>query len=211
MGVRRVLADLTGRSQRRAVEVLIEQLAATVSGVRLAARMTAGELTPAQTRAGMVDVEHAGDALRMRLVSEISSALTTPIDREDLYRLSRSVDDVLDNVRDLVRETDLYQATPDPADTDALLAVADGLGHLRQALHDLIPSPGDVIGSVLAARKSAGRVRQHYQNSVAVLFSVELSSDVLKRRELLRRLDIVGLRLTECAATLSDAMQKRGH
>lgn len=211
MGVRRMLADLTGRSQRLAVEALIDQLAATLEGVRIAARMTAGELTPERARAGMVDAEHAGDALRVRLVSEISSALTTPIDREDLYRLSRSVDDVLDNVRDFVRETDLYRATPDPADTEAVLAVAEGLVHLREALDHLIPSPGKVIGSVLAARKSAARVRQHYQNSVAALFSAELSNEMLKRRELLRRLDIVGLRLAECAATLSDAMQKRGH
>lgn len=210
MGVRQVLADLTGRSQRRAVDLMIDQLDATVRGVRLAARMTAGELTPAQARAGMVDVEHAGDDLRVRLVSEISAALTTPIDREDLYRLSRSIDDVLDNVRDLVRETDLYEAVPDPADTDALSAVAAGLGHLRQALDNLIPKPGEVIGCVLSARKSAGRVRQHYQNSVAALFRAELSNDVLKRRELLRRLDVVGLRLGECAAALSDAMQKRG-
>ncbi len=211
MGVRRMFADLTGRAQRRAVEALAEQLDATVHGVRLAARMTAGELTPALARAGMVEAEHTGDALRVRLISEISSALTTPIDREDLYRLSRSVDDVLDNVRDFVRENDLYQATPDPADTEAVLAVAEGLTHLRRGMDDLIPRPGAVIDSVLAARKCAARVRQHYQNSVAALFDGELSSDVLKRRELLRRLDIVGLRLAECAATLSDAMQKRGH
>ncbi|MDQ3789443.1 MAG: DUF47 family protein [Actinomycetota bacterium] len=211
MGVRRMFADLTGRAQRRAVEVLAEQLDATVQGVRLAARMTAGELTPALARAGMVEAEHAGDALRVRLISEISSALTTPIDREDLYRLSRSVDDVLDNVRDFVRENDLYQVTPDPADTDAVLAVAEGLTHLRRGMDDLIPRPGEVIDSVLAARKCVARVRQHYQNSVAALFDGELSNDVLKRRELLRRLDVVGLRLAECAATLSDALQKRGH
>ncbi|WP_033291847.1 DUF47 domain-containing protein [Amycolatopsis jejuensis] len=210
-GVRRVLADLTGRSQRRAVAVLADQVSATVEGVRLAARMSSGELTPAQARTGMVDAEHAGDALRARLVAEISAALTTPIDREDLYRLSRSVDDVLDNVRDFVRETDLYQAVPDPADTAAVLAIAGGLDHLRRAVEDLIPHPGRVIGQVLAARKCAVRVRKHYQHSVAALFSAELTHDVLKRRELLRRLDIVGLRLGECAATLSDAMQKRGH
>ena len=211
MGVRRVFADLTGRSQRRAVDALAAQLEATVHGVRLAARMTAGELTPARARAGMVEAEHAGDALRVRLISEISAALTTPIDREDLYRLSRSVDDVLDNVRDFVRENDLYRATPDAADTEAVLAVADGLTHLRRALDHLIPRPREVVDGVLAARKCAARVRQHYQNSVAALFDGELSGDMLKRRELLRRLDIVGLRLAECAATLSDAMQKRGH
>jgi hypothetical protein len=46
---------------------------------------------------------------------------------------------------------------------------------------------------------------------VASLFEQEVSTELLKRRELLRRLDVVGLRLGECADALSDAMLKRSH
>ena len=65
--------------------------------------------------------------------------------------------------------------------------------------------------ATLAARKQAGRVRQLYQAALADLFRAELSTDTLRRRELLRRLDVIGLRLGESADALSDAMLKRSH
>ncbi|ADB32900.1 hypothetical protein Kfla_3847 [Kribbella flavida DSM 17836] len=211
MRIRRLYDDLTGATHHRALDALHAQLAAALGGVRLTARMTRGELTPAQARAEMVGVEHDGDSLRAVLVRELSTALTTPIDREDLYRLSRSVDDVLDNLRDLVRETDLYRAVPDQGDLAMLTAVGDGLALLQDAIGALPRRPAEVTLTTLAVRKCASRIRQLYQSAVAVLFEQEVSTDMLKRRELLRRLDVVGLRLGECADALSDAMLKRSH
>ncbi|WP_338692749.1 hypothetical protein V2W30_00835 [Streptomyces sp. Q6] len=136
---------------------------------------------------------------------------TTPIDREDLYRFSRSVDDVLDNLRDLVRETDLLGMPGDPADLPALDAVREGLTALREAASHLVDDPRRVQRHAMAARKAAGRVRREYQEAVAALFREELSSTMLRRRELLRRLDVIGLRLNAAAADLSDALLKRGY
>jgi uncharacterized protein Yka (UPF0111/DUF47 family) len=209
--VRRILADLTGRSHHRSLDLLTAQLDATVKGVDLAARLAGGRISPAAARTGMGDVEHEGDSRRAALVAELSAALTTPIDREDLYRFSRSVDDVLDNLRDLVRETDLFGMDGDPADLTALDAVREGLVALRDAVSHLVDDPRRVQEFVLTARKSAGRVRREYQEAVAALFREELRADTLRRRELLRRLDVIGLRLNAAAADLSDALLKRGH
>jgi uncharacterized protein Yka (UPF0111/DUF47 family) len=211
MRIRRLYDDLTGRTHHRALDALHAQLGSAIEGVALTARMTRGEVSPAAARSQMVDVEHDGDSLRAVLVGELSAALTTPIDREDLYRLSRSVDDVLDNLRDLVRETDLYRATPDRGDLLILAAVTDGLQLLQRAIGSVPRRPSEVTVTTLAVRKCAGRIRQLYQSAVAALFEQDVSTDVLKRRELLRRLDVVGLRLGECADVLSDAMLKRSH
>ena len=113
--VRRVLADLTGRSHRRTIDILLPRSSTRrSSGVEVAVRLADGALVPGAARAAMADVEHEGDAQRAALVAELSASLTTPIDREDLYRFSRSVDDVLDNLRDLVRETDLFGSPATP-------------------------------------------------------------------------------------------------
>lgn len=209
--VRRFVDDLSGRSQHRVIEALGEQIGAAVRGVELTVQMTRGEVSPSDARTLMSALEHSGDELRARLVAELATALTTPIDREDLYRLSRSVDDVLDNLRDLVRETDLYQVKPSPSDLDALNAISEGLEHLREGTRRLSRRPAEVTQSTLAARKCAGRVRQLYQSALSDLFQQALSIQLLKRRELLRRQDIIGLRLGECANALSDAMLKRSH
>ncbi|MEU8702240.1 DUF47 domain-containing protein [Streptomyces sp. NPDC048680] len=211
MTLRRIVDDLTGRSHHQLTDLLAAQLDAAIEGVGLASAMSDGTLTPAQARGAMVDVEHRGDTGRAGLVAGLGVALTTPIDREDLYRFSRSVDDVLDNIRDLVRETDLYGGEGEPADLPALAGVAEGLAMLRGAVRGLADRPGEVDAATSAARKSAGQVRRHYQLAMAQLLRQEVSTDTLTRRELLRRLDAVGLRLGESVAALSDAMLKRSH
>lgn len=209
--VRRIIGDLTGRSHRRTIDLLTAQLDATVKGVDLAADLAAGRIAPAEARVRMADVEHEGDERRAALVAELFTTLTTPIDREDLYRFSRSVDDVLDGLRDLVRETDLFGMPGDPADLPALRAVREGLVSLRGAVAELLGDPGLVHRGAMGARKAAGRVRRAYQEAVAALFREELSAGTLSRRELLRRLDGIGRRLNDAAADLSDALLKRGH
>ncbi|GAB3137308.1 hypothetical protein GCM10027290_02810 [Micromonospora sonneratiae] len=207
--LRRLLDDLAGRSHRRIVGLLVEQIDATLDGVSLAIGVTSGHVEPARARALMSDVEHLGDSHRARLVPELSAALTTPIDREDLFRLSRSIDDVLDHLRDYVRETDLYGVRLD-GDAVALLEQVNlGLQDLRRAVNRILPRPQEVPEAALAAHKRAGQVRHRYGICLTVLLSGGVDAAVLKRRELLRRLDVVGLRLGEAADALADAMLKR--
>lgn len=210
MRLRRVLEDLTGLSKGRLAPLLLAQLDTADQGTTLAARMCAGEISTAEARRRMVTVEHDGDRHRAGVVAELSAALSTPLDREDLYRFSRSVDDVLDNLRDFVRESDLYGSGAGEV-AGLFAAVREGLGHLRTAVERIVPRPEEVTPAALRARKAAGRVRQAYQRAMAVLLDGEITTDGLKRRELLRRLDIVGLSLADCADTLSDAVLKRSH
>lgn len=135
--------------------------------------------------------------------------LTTPIDAEDMFRLSRSIDDVLDNLRDFVREVDLYQPQGLNFALPLSLTLVEGLACLRPAVQRLSGPRGKVRQATLATRKAAGQVRRLYQQQVAELLTEPLDNEVLKRRELLRRLDVVGLRLGEAADALADGALKR--
>lgn len=53
-------------------------------------------------------------------------------------------------------------------------------------------------------------MRMQYQQAMARLLAEPLTSETLRRREVLRRLDIVGLRLSEAADHLATAAIKRG-
>ncbi|HEX6967995.1 MAG TPA: DUF47 family protein [Micromonosporaceae bacterium] len=207
--LRRLLDDLTGGSHKRVVAILLQQIDTARDGVALAIAVTTGATRPADARARMSEVEHRGDAYRARLVPELSAALTTPIDREDLFRLSRSVDDVVDHLRDYVRETDLYAVRLPASAVELLEQVDAGLRDLRRAVDRLLPKPEEVPAAALAAHKHAGQVRHLYSEALARLLDGDIDAVVLKRRELLRRLDVLGLRLAECADALADAMVKR--
>jgi hypothetical protein len=206
---RRLAQDLSGRSGDRLIELLADQLACTTRGAGLTERLASGEVAIGTAHERMRRIEHDGDQARARLVSELSRVLASPVDAEDLFRVSRCVDDVLDNLRDFVREVDLY----DPADPSFARplteALQQGLEELQTAVAQLHGPAGRPRSGTLATQKAAGQMRRHYQYQLADLFDKPLDADTLKQQELLRRLDIVGIRLAEAAAALADGALKR--
>lgn len=208
-GVARLARDLTGRSTEDMVELLEDQLVCTERGARLVMSMADGSISSDEAHRFMRDVEHEGDGARAGLVATLGRVLTTPIDAEDMFRLSRSIDDVLDNLRDFVREVDLYR--PERVDFALPLAetLVEGLECLRPAFEQLDGAAGEARPATLGARKAAGQVRRLYQHQLAELLNQPLDNETLKRRELLRRLDVVGLRLGEAADALADGALKR--
>jgi uncharacterized protein Yka (UPF0111/DUF47 family)/anti-anti-sigma regulatory factor len=194
---------------RLAVIAALEgQLAEANAACRLARSVVRGEVDSAEARRLVAGIERRGDAMRSALVSRLAGVLVAPIDREDLYRLSRSIDDVLDNLRDFVRQWDLYGFEKKSAFAELLDAAARAIGDLELAVQAVAKDPKD-MKSALAAKKSANQIRRLYDLELGRLFRGELTMEVVKRRELLRRLDVVGLRLNEAADRLADAVVKR--
>ncbi len=204
----RLFRDLSGRSNRTFAGLLSRQLDVTLAGALLVRSAVAGEIGRGESRNRMRGIEHEGDEARGELVRELAVALTTPIDREDLFRASRSIDDVLDNLRDFAREMDLYRVPYRETLTTIVDSVVEGVRALRAAVDDVV-APRRIPESALAAKKASGEVRRQFQSELARLFAGPLDMDVLKRRELLRRLDVVGLRLGEAADALADGAMKR--
>ena len=151
------------------------------------------------------------DGHRADLVHQLSQALTTPFDREDLFRVSRSVDDVLDNLRDFARELDLYGVEREELFVPVIDAIIRGIEVLGDAIGGIVEQPTGTADAALAASKQSNEVRRLYQHQMAQLLDGDVSSGMLKRRELLRRLDVVGLRLGEAASALADGVLKRGY
>lgn len=209
--MRLVWDDLRGRSGDRVIGQVARQVSAARDGAELARELAAGRTPSGKARARMAEIEHAGDAERAALAAMLRGALATPIDREDLYRLSRSADDVLDNLRDFVREADLFGPPGLGFAVPPLDAVLEGLTALDAAVRKVLAEPAAVTIAALGARKAGNRVRENRQAALARLFAGPLDIDVLRRRELLDRLDAVGRRLGEAADALSDAMLKRSH
>jgi uncharacterized protein len=211
-----VLADLTGRGQHRLIAALRAQVRVARAAVDVASQASVGprdgaaeELDAARRRVG--ELESEGDGHRAELVTSLSTTLVTPIDREDLFRLSRSIDDVLDNLRDFGRELALFgPAVCSPLFAPVLDAIADGLDRFDEAIAELLEDASTALERSLQAKKRGNEVRRRYQHAMAELLDGEVSTTMLKRRELLRRLDVVGLRMGEASDALADGVLKRG-
>lgn len=202
--------DLSRGADQVLAGLVVEQLAAVAGGAALARQVTDGSLPPATARTLMAEVEHDGDARRALLVRRLHRSLTSPIDREDMFRLSRSADDILDALRDFVREVDLFGAPAHPAYAPVLAALADGIGHLAEAVRLLPTEPRAAADGALRAKKQG--VRMAYQQAVAALVGgehTEPSADTIKSLLLLARLDLAGGHLAAAADALADGVVKR--
>lgn len=209
--LRRRLRQLSGASDEQLIALLFDQVDATLRGARLARDSVASGDT-AGARSEMRAIERAGDDARAELIESLGKSLVTPIDREDLFRLSRSVDDVLDNLRDFVREADLFGIGSDDTFVDVVDGIIDGIEALGAAVAGINAAPDEVGPATVHAKKAGTAIRRLYQHGIAELLDTgEVDHTMLKRRELLRRLDIVGLRLGEAADALADGVLKRGY
>ena len=203
-------AELTGASDREVVDRLRLQLTVAQEAAQVAQRLVRGELPPEEARAASARIEQTGDEARDEVFGMLSRLLTTPMDREDLYRLSRSLENVTDNLRDFVREADLLGVGDDDLLRPVVVAVTDALGRLEAPLQAIVDDVGQAGQEAVHAHREINEVRRTYQRSLAELYEGELEMVTLKRRDLLRRLDIVGLQLGEAVAALSDGAMKRG-
>ncbi len=212
-----LLRDLSGRNDRALIDLIIAQLAATSAGAGLALAVATDEIRPDDARARMAEIEHQGDDARAALVGRLLRSLTSPIDREDLFRFSRAIDDVLDTLRDFVRETDLLAAPPHPAYEAPLRALAAGVDRLTEAVRLLPRHPREAAEAALRAKKPG--VRASYQLAMADLLG---PSDgpcanpaqagiqaTIKATLLLGRLDHAGAGLAAAVDALTDGVIKR--
>lgn len=202
-----LLRDLSGRTDQVLADLIVDQLTAAADGVRLATAMARGELSAATARSRIADIEHEGDARRGVLVRRLRRSVSSPIDREDLFRLSRSVDDVLDTVRDFIREMDLFAVGSNSAYEPVLAALSAGIDELNAAVRLLPRAPRRAAEHAVRAKKQGLRTR--YQYAVYELLDQPLTADTIKATLLLGRLDIAGVHLATAANALADGVVKR--
>jgi hypothetical protein len=86
------------------------------------------------------DIEHEGDTLSHEIVDMLNRTFITPIDREDIFALSHTLDDVLDLINAMSNRMRLYKL--DPADEhfsqfiDIIDQAAVALSNAIKHMHD---------------------------------------------------------------------------
>lgn len=205
----RLVRDLTGRNDQVLVDHLLGQVDAALRAVDTAREVAGGERAPAQAVDVLHEIEHEQDNHRDDLVAELAAVLAPPMDREDLVRLSRSVDDVLANLVDLNREMHLFGFESSARLVAPLEGVGEGLGHLRDGIEHLVTDTEAAQQSAREAKHNG--IRAAYQEAVADLLDGDepVTTGQVKQRIVLRRVDVIGLRLGEAADALLDGTIKR--
>ncbi len=157
-------------------------------------------------------VEKQADKVRRQLVKALSATFVTPIDREDLYALSRDLDDVVDYAYTTTDELVLFQLETNDFMMKIATLIHNGADELLLAMHCLKDNPNDANNHAMQAKKMETRVEKAYRRALAELFTApeDLAGmvEILKRREVYRHLSNTADRIDEAADILSDIVVK---
>lgn len=185
--------------------MLSTQMDITVEGMEALARWAGGDQE--QERA-VRDAEHRADEAKLALRAMLRTAFVTPIDPEDLFEISVGLDGILNNAKDLVREAEVMALTPDAPMLEMAALLAQGVGHLRDALQHLGEDDERATASADAAVKSQRRLERVYRKAASALLELDDIREVMGRRELYRRFSRVADLLSTVAERLWYSVMK---
>jgi uncharacterized protein len=196
--------------QDKFVQLLIQHAETTLEGMEaLEAYMQTGtdEAASRVTRA-----EKAADEIRRILIDELHRTFVTPIDREDLFALSRAVDDVMDYAYSTVEEMQILDVEPNDYLRRMVSLLKDAAVEIHLAMLRLKGNPGVASEHASRAKALENRVERVYREAIADLFSgpedIPTVMKLLKLREIYRHLSNCADRGDEAANVIHDIVVK---
>jgi uncharacterized protein len=153
-------------------------------------------------------LEEEADDIRETLARELDESFVTPIDREDLNALSRSVDDMVDYAKTTVEEMMAFEVKPNDhmlRMAEALAAAASAITEAVRALKTDLPKARE---RVIFAKKRENLLEHLYREALVDLFKGENVVNMLKLREIYRHLSNAADRCDEAANVISGVIVK---
>lgn len=169
--------------------------------------------TPTEADARRIEqIEKEADELRRILIDDLNRAFVTPIDREDLFALSRTIDDVLDYAYSTVDEVQLFEMQPTELMVKMVVILREATEELHLGVQHLRERPQVALQHAMRAKKLENRAEGLYREALAELFQQPKTLDdvmlMLKRREVYRHLSNAADRGDEAANIISDIVVK---
>ncbi len=170
--------------------------------------------SPSEEIAGVVrSAEKEADEVRRILIDELNRSFVTPFDREDLFALSRAIDDVLDYADSTVDEMVLLGVTPNPFLERMVSLLRDAAEEINRGVQRLADRPNVANDHAVRAKALENRVERVYREALGALFSgprdVEHIVEMLKLREIYRHLSNAADRGDEAANIIGDIVVKQ--
>jgi hypothetical protein len=200
------------KRQNTFMKLIHEQAALTLAGLdALKAYMDSQNGVAA---AELITKEKEADEIRRILIFELNKTFITPFDREDIFALSRTIDDVLDYAYSTLNEMVLLKVRPTTFMQRITSLLRDAAFELLQAVDRLQDHPGVANEHAQRAKALENRIEDVYREALADLFSGAEDTKhiikMLKQREVYRHLSNAADRGDEAANVIADIVVKIG-
>jgi len=140
--------------------------------------------------AAILGHEHVGDKIVHDVIRRLNKSFITPIDREDIYDLVSTTDEVLDNIEAAVDMVLLYRVgeiTPQAKRQAEVIAKATPL--LRECM-DNLEKPKDMDARIIAINSLENDGDRIHRDAMASLFDGGMScTDIIKWKDIYENLE----------------------
>jgi predicted phosphate transport protein (TIGR00153 family) len=189
-GTRQRMREIFQRRPNRFIERLREQAVIVVQGTEALLEYME---KPNKKNANRVQtLEKEADEIRRMMIDELNRTFVTPIDREDLFALSRTIDDVLDYAYSTTNEMDILAVLPNEYLREMATMLHHSAEEIRLAIERLEHHPNVADAHAVRVKAIENQMETLYAEALAKLFdeprSLKDVVNMLKLREIYRHM-----------------------
>jgi predicted phosphate transport protein (TIGR00153 family) len=195
----------------RFIELLIKQAEFAVEGLQALLKYVAEPDEELALRVNQIEKE--ADEVRRILIDELNRTFVTPLDREDIFALSLTVDDILDYANTTVEEMNMLEIKPNKYIERMVSLLTDAAREIHMGVLRLETHPNVANDHAVRAKALENRVETVYREAIADLFHLPRDVDhiveMLKLREVYRHLSNAADRGDAAANVIGDIVVKK--
>lgn len=158
--------------------------------------------------AKMVALEVEGDDARRKLVRELYRTYLTPFDREDIFSLSRAIDDIIDATEACALELATYGVAPNEYLRQMVELLGEAIHAIRSSLEDLSCRPEAIPAKTLKAKRAISSLQNLSRYGRYQAIEKDDPKESLKWLEVYRSFQQCGHQVEVAADILSDITVK---
>lgn len=151
----------------------------------------------------VITIEDEGDMARRVLIDELNRTFITPVERKDIFDLSRQIDEILDYAKTTVDEIRLFKVEANQHIISMVKILNDIAVHIEKAVANMEKHKNIARDEAIKVKSLENKVGATYYKAIAQLFDEEEDFHrVYKYRELYRHLNST----SDCADIAMDSL-----
>ncbi|MGQ9647229.1 MAG: DUF47 domain-containing protein [Thermodesulfobacteriota bacterium] len=187
-------------------KMLSDQASKTLEGIK--ALGAYAEMQSEENGKRVREIEEEADELRRILVEELHQTFTTPMDREDIYALSRAIDDIVDYADTTVDEMEIYGVKAEEHVREMVEILGKAAQEINDAVKILQTYPHIAMEHAVQAKFYENAMEKAYHAALADLFKKTDTVYMLKMREIYRHLSNAADRCDQAANIICSVVMK---
>jgi len=200
------LKDRIFPKEKNFYKMLSDQVSRTLEGIEALGEFVENQNQKNANR--VKEIEKEADELRRVLVEELHKTFVIPMDREDIYALSRAIDDIVDYANSTVDEMEIYEVASDAHLREMVDILRKAALEISDAVKILEAYPNIAMEHAVKAKFYENTMEKAYHSALADLFKKTDTIYMLKMREIYRHLSNAADRSDEAANIICSIVMK---